>query len=155
MSVGLPPGGPEIYLFTLRIAVRGHRSLDRRLRRGDGTTEQRTLIVTVQPDWRGALRAAGRAAEERQYQGERWNFETPEAFFGHLTARRWALVQLLVGAGEVSVRELARRAGRNVRRIHEDVTALADLGLLERTDRGGVVCPFADIQVDMHLREVV
>jgi hypothetical protein len=35
------------------------------------------------------------------------------------------------------------------------VTALADLGLLERTDRGGVVCPFADIHVDMHLREVV
>lgn len=35
------------------------------------------------------------------------NFETPEAFFGHLTARRWALVHLLLGAGEVSIRELA------------------------------------------------
>jgi predicted transcriptional regulator len=155
MSGWLPPGGPELYLFALRIAVRGHRSLDRRLRRGCGKLEQCTLIVTVQPDWRAALRAAGRAAEERQYQGERWNFETPEALFCHLTVRRWALVHLLLGAGEVSVRELARRAGRDVRRVHEDVTALADLGLLERTDRGGVVCPFADIHGDMHLRGVV
>ena len=69
--------------------------------------EQRTLIVTAQPDWRGALRAAGRAAEARHYQSDRLNFETPEAFFGHLTARRWALVHLLLGAGEVSIRELA------------------------------------------------
>ncbi|MHB1513433.1 HVO_A0114 family putative DNA-binding protein [Acidiferrobacter sp.] len=117
--------------------------------------EQRTLIVTVQPDWRGALRAAGRAAEARHYQGERLNFETPEAFFSHLTARRWALVRLLLGAGEVSVRDLARRAERDVRRVHEDVTTLAALGLAERTERGGVVCPFTDIHVDMHLREAV
>ena len=117
--------------------------------------EQRTLIVTVQPDWRGALRAVGRAAEGRHYQGERLNFETPEVFFSRLTARRWALMHLLLGAGEVSVRDLARRAERDVRRVHEDVTMLAALGLVERTERGGVVCPFADIHVDMHLREAV
>ena len=97
--------------------VRGHGSLDRRLHRGGGTMEQRTLIVTVQPDWRGALRVAGQAAEARHYQGERLNFETPEAFFSHLTARRWALVHLLLGVGEVSVRDLARRADRDVRRV--------------------------------------
>lgn len=117
--------------------------------------EKRTLTITVQPDWRGALRAAGRAAQAGRYQGERLNFETPEAFFGSLTARRWALVHTLQGAGEISVRELARRVGRDVKRVHEDVTVLAELGLLDRTERGGVVCPFTDIHVDMHLREAV
>ena len=32
-----------------------------------------------------------------------------------------------------------------------DVVTLAELGLIERTDRGGVVCPHADIHVDVHL----
>ncbi len=26
------------------------------------------------------------------------------------------------------------------------------LGLIERTDRGGVVCPYDDVHVDMHIR---
>ena len=34
----------------------------------------------------------------------------------------------------------------------EDVVALAELGLLERTDAGGVVCPFASLHIDMHLK---
>lgn len=66
--------------------------------------------------------------------------------------RRWASVHALLGAGELSVRELARRVGRDVKRVHEDVTALADLRLVERTDSGGVCCPYADIHVDMHWR---
>ena len=56
------------------------------------------------------------------------------------------------GKGDLAVRELARRVGRDVKRVHEDVTALADLGLVERTGTGGVVCPFASIHIDMHLR---
>ena len=114
----------------------------------------RTLTITMQPDWRTALRAAGRAAQADHYQGEALNFETPAAFFGRLTARRWALVQMLLGAGELSVRELARRAGRDVKRVHEDVTTLSELGLIERSARGGVVCPFDDIHVDLRLKRV-
>lgn len=53
--------------------------------------------------------------------------------------------------GEIAVRELARRVGRDVKRVHEDASILVNLGVLERTDRGGLLCPFADIHVDMHL----
>ncbi|PKM45139.1 MAG: hypothetical protein CVV05_07130 [Gammaproteobacteria bacterium HGW-Gammaproteobacteria-1] len=116
---------------------------------------KRTLTITVQPDWRGALRTAARGAKADTYQGETLNFETAEAFFGRLTARRWTLVHILIGAGEVPVRELARRVARDIKRVHEDVEALAELGLVERTDSGGVLCPYTDIHVDMHLREVV
>ena len=112
----------------------------------------RTLTITLQPDWRAALRAAGRIAQAEHYQGETLNFETPAACFGRLTERRWALVQALLGAGALSVRELSRRLGRDVKRVHEDVTVLAELGLIERTESGGVLCPFEDIHVDLRLR---
>jgi predicted transcriptional regulator len=116
---------------------------------------QRTLTITMQPDWRAALRTAGQAAQGARYQGEMLNFETPGAFFGRLTERRWALVQALLGAGELSVRELSRRVERDVKRVHEDVTALIELGLIERAERGGVVCPFDDIHVDLRLSSKV
>jgi len=116
---------------------------------------KRTLTITVESDWRDALRAAGKLAQAEEYQGERLNFEAPGAFFGRLTARRWRVVQTLIGAGEISVRELARRVGRDVKRVHEDVEALTELGLIERTDKGGAICPFSEIHVDMRLEEAV
>lgn len=116
----------------------------------------RTLTITVDPDWQGALRAAARGAfGATGYQGETLNFETPAAFFGRLTERRWALLRLLQGAGTLTVRELARRMARDVRRVQEDVEVLSELGLVERNESGAVVCPFIDIHVDMHLREAV
>ena len=79
------------------------------------------------------------------------NFETAGSFFGKLTERRWALMHALQGQGAMSVRELARRVTRDVRRVHDDVQVLAELGLFERTDSGGVVCPFDAVHIDMRL----
>jgi len=50
------------------------------------------------------------------------------------------------------VRELARRVERDVKRVHEDVQVLVDLGLAERTEDGGVSCPFSQVHIDTHLR---
>ena len=63
---------------------------------------ERYLTITLQPDWKGALRVMAQ------------------------------------GKGELSVRELARALGRDVKRLHEDVVILAELGLLERTEGGGL-----------------
>ena len=115
-------------------------------------TTGRTLTITLQPDWRAALRQAGKKAEATSYQGETLNFEPPGAFFGRLTERRWALVTALLGQGTLAVRELARRVGRDVKRVHEDVQVLADLGLVERDEAGGVLCPYADVHIDMHVQ---
>ena len=112
----------------------------------------RTLTITLQPDWRAALREAGRRAQKRGYQGEVLNFESAGAFFGQLTERRWALLHALQGQGELAVRELARRVDRDMKRVHEDVQVLAELGLVERTERGGVVCPFTAVHIDMEIR---
>jgi predicted transcriptional regulator len=50
------------------------------------------------------------------------------------------------------VRELARVVGRDVKRVHEDVVILAELGLLERTESGGVLCPYSSMHIDMYLK---
>lgn len=114
---------------------------------------KRQLTITLREDWRAALRETGKAGAKASYQGETLNFETPGAFFGRLTERRWAIVSALQqdGGAAVGVRELARRLGRDVKRVHEDAAQLVDLGLIERTESGALRCPFATIHVDFRL----
>jgi predicted transcriptional regulator len=112
----------------------------------------RYLTITLQPDWQGALRAAAQVAKVGAYHGEVLNFETPAQFFGQLTEKRWDIVRAALGKGDLSVRELARLVSRDVKRVHEDVVTLADLGLLERTESGGVTCPYTSMHIDMHLK---
>ena len=80
------------------------------------------------------------------------NFESPGHFFGQLSEKRWEIVRAAQGKGDLSVRESSRAVGRNVKRVHEDVVILAALGLLERTARGGVLCPYSSMHIDMYLR---
>lgn len=112
----------------------------------------RVLTITLQPDWRGALRQAGARAHARTYRGEVLNFESPGVFFGRLTERRWELVRNLQEQGEISLRELARRVHRDVRRVHDDAKILIELGLIEKGERGGLVCPYSAVHIDMELR---
>jgi predicted transcriptional regulator len=63
-----------------------------------------------------------------------------------------AIAQAAQGKGELSVRELARIVGRDVKRVHEDIGVLTNLGLLERTESGGVICPYASMHIDMYMK---
>jgi hypothetical protein len=49
-------------------------------------------------------------------------------------------------------RELARLVNRDVKRVHEDSGILTELGLLERTESGGVCCPYTSMHIDMYLK---
>lgn len=113
---------------------------------------RRTLKITINPDLKSFLSEARRKARAGGYRGETLSFEVPELFLTRLTALRWALVRALIGEGEVPLRELARRVGRDVKRVHGDIAALTEMGLVERTDTGGVLCPYEDIHIDLHLR---
>ena len=113
---------------------------------------QRNLTITLQPDWKAVIRTVGVAAKADTYQGEFLNFETPAQFFGQLSEKRWHIVRAAQGKGEMSVRELARVVERDVKRVHDDVVILAELGLLERTEGGGVSCPYTSMHIDMYLQ---
>src|SRR5450759_2325230 len=72
----------------------------------------------------------------------------PELLWRVLTQKRWELLKALCGAGPVSIREAARRAGRDVKAVHGDVTALLNAGVLDRTEDGRVVFPFDAVKVE-------
>ena len=80
----------------------------------------------------------------------RIGFATPELLWQVLTAKRWELLKLLRGAGPVSIREAARRAERDVKAVHADITALLGAGILDRVE-GGIVFPFDAVKVEFLL----
>ena len=82
----------------------------------------------------------------------RISFASPELLWQVLTAKRWELLKALCGAGPVSIREAARRAGRDVKAVHGDVTALLNAGLLDRTEDGRIVFPFDAVKVEFLLQ---
>ncbi|MBZ8133999.1 transcriptional regulator [Afifella sp. IM 167] len=82
-------------------------------------------------------------------QEPRINFPNASDLFSTMTARRWEIVRKMAGAGPMSIRELSRRLGRDVKGVHGDVHALLDCGVLSRTDEGQIVFPFDAVHVDV------
>ena len=85
-------------------------------------------------------------------QPARISFATPELLWKVLTAKRWELLKAMAGQGPLTIREVARRVGRDVKAVHGDVHALMGAGLLDRTATNHVHFPFAAIRVEFTLR---
>lgn len=88
----------------------------------------------------------------KSQKSARISFATPELLWQVLTAKRWELLKALCGAGPVSIREAARRVGRDVKAVHGDVTALLNAGVLDRTEEGSIVFPFEAVKVEFLLQ---
>lgn len=82
----------------------------------------------------------------------RISFATPELLWRVLNSRRWNLLKALCGAGPLSIREAARRVGRDVKAVHGDVTALLNAGVLDRIDDRKIVFPFDAVEVEFLLQ---
>jgi predicted transcriptional regulator len=109
-----------------------------------------TLDVQTPAD---AMADFARAWKTRKPQkSARISFATPELLWRVLTQKRWELLKALCGAGPVSIREAARRVGRDVKAVHGDVTALLNAGILDRTDDGHIVFPFEAVKVEFLLK---
>ena len=54
--------------------------------------------------------------------------------------------------GELAVRELVQVVNREVKRVHEGIVNLAELGLLQRTKSEGAMFPCTSMHIDMYLR---
>ena len=93
--------------------------------------------------------------------GETWNAalrgETPEpqdnvtfvswsALSSVMTDKRHALLKHLHLHPEKSIRALSRNLGRDFKRVHEDVTALENVGLIEREEDGSLSARYEQIQ---------
>jgi len=56
-----------------------------------------------------------------------------------LSGKRWELLKGMTGGGPMSIREAARRLGRDVKAVRGDVHALLNAGLLPKTDKGRIL----------------
>lgn len=92
-----------------------------------------------------------KAFEAGQPQGARISFLTPEDLWRTLTLKRWELLKTMAGAGPLTIREVARRLGRDVKAVHGDVQTLLNQGLLDKTTDGKIVFPYDAIHVDFVL----
>ncbi len=81
----------------------------------------------------------------------RITFATPELLWKVLTVKRWQLLKTMCGAGPLSIREAARRVGRDVKAVHTDITALLNAGVLDRGKDGRVIFPFDSVKVEFLL----
>lgn len=84
--------------------------------------------------------------------GHVFTFESPAALFRVLSPKRWELIERLQSVGPTSVRGLARALERDVKRVHEDVGALIEVGLIEKTAGGKIHVPYSVIEADFALR---
>lgn len=110
----------------------------------------RSVVVKVGSVTEG-LEGFRRAWKTRNDQGEYITFDSLEMLLATLTSRRWALLGTLQAGGKMSLRELARRSGRDVKRVHQDVHKLIEIGLIEQ-DVGGVFVPFDEIRAEFEMR---
>ena len=90
------------------------------------------------------------AAFRGEPQGEFISFISADLLWRVLTAKRWEILQAMTGQGEMAIREIARRVGRDVKAVHGDVQGLLKAGVIERGVRG-VVFPYDAVHVDFTL----
>ncbi len=115
----------------------------------------RIATIHIQPASEMIDRAASgalAAVRSDKYQGEHFGFESPAALFRSITPKRWELLGRLQQTGPLGIRALARELERDFRRVHDDVTALLQIGLIEKTDDGKVWVPFREIRTDFVIK---
>lgn len=77
----------------------------------------------------------------------RISFDSAAQMARVMTPLRWNMVEAMTGAGEIGVRELARRLNRDVSAVHADVAALVTAGVIDRTDGGKYLFPYETVKV--------
>jgi predicted transcriptional regulator len=106
--------------------------------------------VTLSVAGRDDVTRRALGAFEGQAQGAHISFASADLLWRTLTRKRWELLQAMTGQGVLSIREAARRVGRDVKAVHGDVQALILAGVIDRVE-GGVVFPYDAVHVDFML----
>lgn len=104
-----------------------------------------TIDVATLDDVKQRLKATANGKADAT---PRYTFTSRESLLGTLTARRWALIEALIGAGPTGVRELARRVSRDIKGVHTDAQALVLCGLVNKTADGKLHLPFDAVRVE-------
>lgn len=80
-------------------------------------------------------------------QGSHISFASFDLMNRVLTPDRWNMLRVMMGAGPVGTRELARRLDRDVKGVHADVQALLSAGVINHAG-DKVEFPYDAVHVD-------
>jgi predicted transcriptional regulator len=94
------------------------------------------------------------AWETHQPQPASISFASEELLWKTLTLKRWAVLKAMCGAGELTIREVARRLNRDIKAVHSDMQLLLQCGLVDKTKTGKVIFPYDALHVDFMLQAV-
>ena len=109
-------------------------------------------IVTFSVANRAAVTRRTLDALSGKRRGAHISFASADLLWKLLTAKRWELLKVMTGGGAMTLREAARRAGRDVKAVHGDVHALLLAGVLRKNPDGRVEFPYEAVRVDFMLK---
>lgn len=108
--------------------------------------------VTLSVASRRTVKQRALEAFSGKRHGAHISFASADLLWKALTAKRWELLKAMAGGGAMTLREAARRAGRDVKAVHGDVHALLAAGILRKNDDGKIEFPFEAVHVDFVLK---
>lgn len=108
--------------------------------------------VTLSVANRQAVKQRALDAFSGKRRGAHISFASADLVWKVLTAKRWELLKAMAGGGGMTLREAARRAGRDVKAVHGDVHALLAAGVLRKNVDGKIEFPFDAVHVDFVLK---
>jgi predicted transcriptional regulator len=93
------------------------------------------------------------AAWNGDYTGavSRYDYLSYDALHKALAPNRMAILRAMMGQGPLSIREVARRVGRDFKGVHTDMTWMLSQGLLYKSEDGRMVFPYDAIRFDFTL----
>ena len=112
----------------------------------------KTVILDVRSPEEAAQDFVSAWKTGKAQKSARISFASPELLWKVLSAKRWQILKAMCGAGPVTVREVARRVGRDVKPVHTDLAALLKAGVLDRTESGQLVFPYESVKVEFMLQ---
>ena len=78
-------------------------------------------------------------------------FETWELMHKVLSPKRLEIIRAMTGTGPLSIREIARRVGRDFKGVHTDTTVLVEAGVVDKDGQGKLIFPYEKIHVDFEI----
>lgn len=108
--------------------------------------------VTLSVADRQAVKQRALEAFSGRRRGAHISFASADLLWKVLTAKRWELLKAMAGGGAMTLREAARRVGRDVKAVHGDVHALLNAGVLRKNADGKIEFPFDAVHVDFVLK---
>jgi predicted transcriptional regulator len=83
-----------------------------------------------------------------------FSFSSHAQLFSVISPKRWQLIERLQHLGPITIRGLARTLDRDIKRVHDDVMAMIEWGLVERNEQGLVHVPYSVIHAEFDLKAV-